>query len=115
MMLTQVSDDGGSMMLTQVSDNGSLFDCYFKSGVRFNGTTAWRIAKECATELKVPPPPPLPPIHDLASCTATSPPPVLALSRRLPERYQSMVTRSPGLKGGMPLYGHPEHLNASPR
>jgi len=25
-----------------------------------------------------------------------------------------MVTRSPGLKGGMPLYGHPAHLNASP-
>lgn len=46
-------DNGGVMLLTEVCDNGSLFDCYSKSGVKFDSPTAWRIAKECATGLKV--------------------------------------------------------------
>lgn len=46
-------ENGGIMLLTEVCDNGSLFDCYSKSGVKFDNPTAWRIAKECASGFKV--------------------------------------------------------------
>ena len=46
-------EDGGILLLTEVCDHGSLFDCYSKEGKTFDLPTSWRIAKECATGLKV--------------------------------------------------------------